>query len=187
MSIFLEDRMFCELYRCEMSVQSCIKRQENAKEKQSNWGAGRIKPGALDINCQNCEQGKKIMKDYSKTNIEDLEGPKSKEEMEKMKVCTDPDCEFKGEPQPISNFRIHKQSQKPVKICNSCMNKKISEGHKKRVKYKPGSVHILPKGAEFVNINLELTICFNQHPEVYEDLLELAKQELRTPENQALY
>jgi len=58
----MTDRMYCEMYSCKMSIDACIKRQKNAR---IGPGSGQyIKPGALDINCANCKQGKEIEKNY---------------------------------------------------------------------------------------------------------------------------
>jgi len=66
-----EDRMYCEIYRCHMSVAACIARQKNAKglkkARRAKHGISPFfaRPGASDINCQNCEQGKKIMEKHN--------------------------------------------------------------------------------------------------------------------------
>ena len=168
----MDSRMFCEIYRCEMSVTTCIQRQQNAKNHNKNWRQG-IKPGALDINCQNCKQGKEIMEKYETEELANTD----------LKICKEKNCEFKGKPQPLSSFRVHAQSQKPIKICNSCMNKKISEGHKER----KSRTEPLEKERKSRTEPLELTICFNQYPKIYEDVIALSNQKLRTPENQVLF
>jgi len=149
------DRMYCKIYSCHMSVAACITRQENARKyiESKAWGPGRIKPGALDVNCQNCKQGKKIMenqfrldedqgKDEHQGKDEPATQPAGKRPMmnEKDKgepetrVCKEKDCEFGGEPQPIGSFQIHGPSQKPLGICKVCMGKKLKKGKQEKQK-----------------------------------------------------
>jgi hypothetical protein len=145
------DRMYCEIYRCHMSVEACIKRQKNAKNtgRYSNPG---FHPGALDVNCRDCKQGREIMeknnkmsdvgcqvsggdvmaKDPRETRIEDLPGPKSKGELE-TRICSQADCEFGGDPQPIDNFRRNlRYPEKRFKKCNSCVSKRMQAGQRRR-------------------------------------------------------
>jgi hypothetical protein len=178
----LEPRMFCEIYSCHMSVKACIARQKNARQYLGShtWGQGRIKPGALDINCQNCEQGRKIMEEYSTIS---LPGPKSKEEIA-TQVCSQKDCEHGGKPQPIKNFKLHPKSRTPFKMCNSCLAKRTNAGQQRRRK-KNERQNDLATAKPSQNSSLEILL--NDLPEVLNKIVEVAEKEERTPEAQVRY
>jgi len=59
------DRMYCEIYRCHMSVEACIKRQKNAKNI-GRYSSPGFHPGALDVNCRDCKQGREVMEKFGK-------------------------------------------------------------------------------------------------------------------------
>jgi hypothetical protein len=65
-------------------------------------------------------------------SIEDLPGPKSKGELE-TRICSQADCEFGGDPQPIDNFRRNlRYPEKRFKKCNSCVSKRMQAGQRRR-------------------------------------------------------
>ncbi len=116
-----------------------------------------------------------------------------------MQICKDLECESKGQPQPLDDFGIHAPSGNRLKICTSCFGRRIKEGHARRskmVEKKPKPIVkkevkmfsentseiIIPKDDEYV-----LTLDFSGFTEVLEKIQKIAKEQLRTPENQAIY
>jgi hypothetical protein len=130
------DRFYCETYHCNMAVAACIKRQKNARkymECRGGWGAGTEKPGALDLVCRDCEQGRRIMEEQAGVRCQ-VSGDKSEGE---TRICADPDCEFAGEPQPIGRFQLHGRAKIPgtrLPICRACMARRRVAGVNKKKK-----------------------------------------------------
>ncbi len=81
--------MYCERYRCEMSVDVCLARQKKAAAghagKIVNFA---IMHGSIDPGCIHCAQGKEI---------------------QKMGGDTERKCRKCGDTKPIKQFRLNKQ------------------------------------------------------------------------------
>jgi hypothetical protein len=59
--------MYCERYKCKLNELSCLARRRNALEK---WKPGHQKPGAGDMACRDCDQGKKVFKKHNEKEVE---------------------------------------------------------------------------------------------------------------------
>lgn len=192
--------MYCEIYRCHMSVAACIARQENARKyvDSNAWGPGRVKPGALDINCQNCKQGKEIMEhqgkdEHSTSNIErPMMNEKDGGDTE-TRVCSQPDCEAGGCPQPIENFQKHFSGSR-LSVCKACMEKKRRAGKMQKQK---GNISAKQEGdlllpgtilyPELVIKSNMLETLLDGLPEVLKTIEEMAREQERTPIAQVRY
>lgn len=196
-----DNRFFCETYHCHMRIAACIARQKNAETMR---GKGRpigryFKPGAGDINCQNCKQGKGMAE--SRRQMTD-----NRKQREEMQICKDEKCESSGVPQPMDAFQIHGPSGKPLEICRKCMGRRKSEGHQKKKQERkngptkspvdkkektPGEqvAHSTGKGeqTEESENKYTLTIDFSKHQDVLERLKKVAEDECRKPKMQVLY
>ena len=126
--------MYCETYHCTMTEAACVIRQENAKSLSAAQKVNQNKPGAGDINCADCAQGKvvaaatdpAVVEFYRKemagirkkgwgrrVNTARKEtamgagGGKDSKDMKVpkgMKVCSHKECEHGGKPQPLKDF-----------------------------------------------------------------------------------
>ncbi len=105
------------------------------------------------------------------------------EEIE-TKVCKEPDCVV-GEPQPIEQFGLHSRWKTRIHTCRSCMDNKRSARQQKR-KAKPKAPDT-PAQEKPPVTNSNLTIDFSNHTDLLTELKKLAKEQLRTVENQALW
>lgn len=187
-----DNRFFCETYHCHMRIAACIARQKNAETMR---GKGRpigryFKPGAGDINCQNCKQGKGMAE--SRRQMTD-----NRKQREEMQICKDEKCESSGVPQPMDAFQIHGPSGKPLEICRKCMGRRKSEGHQKKKQERKNGPTKSPVDKKEKTEQREdrpeaerkylLIIDFAKYSEVLERLKAAANDECRTPEMQALY
>jgi len=142
-----------QCHKCEqMKVDRDTWQKEVSLANISRSGEGEQSVKVEEISCPVGEGRKKIMekqvKDERPTSnvehqtpneknpgtisIEDLPGPKSKGELE-TRVCSQADCEFGGEPQPIDNFRRNpRYPEKRFKKCNSCVSKLMQAGQRRR-------------------------------------------------------
>ncbi len=107
-----------------------------------------------------------------------------REEAAETKSCKEPDCVV-GEPQPIEQFGFHPRWKTRMGVCKSCMDNKRSARQQKR-KAKPKAPDT-PAQENPPVTNSNLTIDFSNHTGLLAELKELAKKQLRTVENQALW
>jgi len=208
-----EDRMYCEIYRCHMSVAACIARQKNARDKKSQQ---LNKPGALDINCQNCEQGRKIMEKQNQGSPPDSAAGRagSEKNTDKIEALIDLICLEESIDRKFLHSRTYsKKKLLPLRVkLAQALNK---EGLKKKeiaqkIGCAEGSVWNYMKTGkdEHPTSNAQrrtsnekirkdekiegpeknsLVIDFSKHPDVLDRIKEIAKDELREPGNQVLY
>ena len=134
-----------------------------------------------------------------------MEAPVSKT-TGKTKICSDPECPHGLDPQPVENFRKnHKSPDGHLNTCNACMSRKLRKGHlKKKARQQadadlsrppdPGAgiksreEIIQEQGPAAKPVNYQsFEIDFSQNPELLVRLKELARDELRTLENQIVY
>jgi len=160
--------------------------------------------------CVNCPERQAAFDGFVR-----LEAP-----VEKMtnatKICSDPDCPHKGEPQPNENFqRNHRMPDGRLNTCKACMGRKIRADHQKRKEKLQADV-ILQKTedprrgfksrSEVVRENEKLAalyvqdpppakpinyhsfeVDFSGHPKLIEKLKQFAEEEMRTLDNQIVY
>ena len=109
------------------------------------------------------------------------------------KVCTDPDCPHKGEPQPIEHFRRARYGR--LGVCITCMSRRQSVAQKLyrekkakgTVKEKPTPPPAMPEAPAAPSNGHTITIDFNERQDLLASLKERAAGQLRTPENQVLF
>ena len=186
------DRMYCEIYRCHMSVRACIARQKNAhrfKNGQLNW-AGASSAGAMDINCQDCEQGRKVMAAHrpEEGNMKPQEKTEKPEKPDKKwRICKEKDCEFAGEPQPIENFKVHPRfKDKRYGICSTCLARRQTEGQRARRAQNIAEAMVrISEGRGTMEGVLEKLL--EGLPEVLDNIRRAAKVQERTPVGQVRY
>ncbi len=179
------DYFLCEKYSCRMLISACIARQKNSQSRASKFTN---KPGGLDYNCRDCEQGKK--------NMEQVSVLGTKKSKPVGLVCKKPDCIHKGEIQPFDNFFKHKGTISGYEgTCKDCRRKKAKESYQKRVAIKqkkkktadktPEVNKIMKKESEFKKTVVKVD--FSNYQDIYDDLLKSAIDEFRGPEMQILF
>jgi hypothetical protein len=214
----MNETIWCVAHRCAISPEGCVTRQKNAGNGRPGTAAVGH-PGVGDFACRDCEQGRLVaaaMREEKRM----AEGTRGKRDAaappaEEMKVCADPLCEHRGEPQPIGNFARRGRGPRGVmKICRSCWTRRIWEGRRKAREEKQGRPREKghPRGAaptggrpaadapaaaapsrpEIGNRSpLErrnlMLIDFSGNDELLEKIKAIAARELRTPEMQVLY
>lgn len=198
-----------------MSVASCIARQKNARKwtRNTSWGPGRAKPGAMDINCQNCKQGKEIMENH-KSESEKVEGLEGETKPDRIDALIDTICLEEGIDRKFLHSRIYsKKKLRPLRVKLSralkekgLKNKEIAQ----KIGCAEGSLWNYMKtgrdehrtsNAQHRTSNEKikkdekiegpekntLIVDFSKHPETLERIKEIAADKLRKPENQVLY
>jgi hypothetical protein len=111
-------------------------------------------------------------------------------QQEPQKSC--PNCSM-DYPATADYFSPHaKTADGLMKICKKCQASKISEGYKKPKTERPSKLKKarfprLPIGEPKEKPRTTITIDFSHHHDIYEQLIQIAAKELRTPEMQALY
>ena len=124
------------------------------------------------------------MTDYVETSDQSVVKIQKQETVMETKICKDEKCDFKGIPQPIDDFQVHGPSGRRFDICRTCQRRKIKAGHRKRVKKSFPESTEQPKTEPG---NKRIIIDFSKHGDIYDELLEMAKEQLRSPENQILF
>lgn len=121
---------------------------------------------------------------------------------EPTRICADPRCEHKGEPQPIENFpRNTKAAGGRLNFCRSCWARRISEGRRGKSGQAAPAASRSPAQSDVPAADAGATrrspLRYESHPSLlidfsgHEDLLarinQIAAEDLRTPEMQVLY
>jgi hypothetical protein len=134
-----DDRMYCEIYSCKMSISTCVKRQQNAIDYKNGQRGGIMgKPGAFDVNCQKCEQGRKIMENQGK-------GPVVEEKPDEIEALIDLIClEEKFDRKKLHDKEMSPKRLRPIRVklaqalhANGLINREVAA----KIGCPVGSVH----------------------------------------------
>jgi hypothetical protein len=101
------------------------------------------------------------------------------------KICPGKNCTHAGVLQPIDQFQT-KISKNVYETCNTCRSIENKSSNKSQ-KQKGEILTDEPEEKIEKNSIKEITVNFTDHPEIYKELLELAEEKLRKPENQVLW
>jgi hypothetical protein len=158
--------MYCERMHATISVKTCLARQKARPRSALYYG------GPLE--CRDCEQGK--LAATGQLNDEDVEklkaaAPAAAEKDEGKGKVTERSCELEGCDRPAKSHGY----------CSVGHRREAVDRKKKAKKPKPKEP---PKKAKQ---DPKLTIDFSEHQELLEVLKGAAEDEVRTPEQQAIY
>lgn len=207
-----DDLMYCEIYSCKMSISTCVKRQQNAIDYKNGMRGGIVgKPGALDVNCQNCSQGALIMEQHKSREI------KSPAEILLKEICTASNININMLTDPsadktkLKRLRIHlSQALADKKVNHSDIAKLINVPRgslwiyltpdkykkEKKVKKEPEKkvmeIFPSPEGppgstCAFSDKETILKIDFTNHMDTLREIEKASKRLMRDPDKQVLF
>ena len=186
--------MECKKYHATIPESTCIARQKRAATK---WEPG-VK-GEADPGCKDCEQGRKVMEEQAQVEVggrdehrtSNVQHRTSNEENKKTRTCKK--CGHVG---PLDDFTRNKTSKYGrTHECRKCNAKRSAINEQKRLKKREAEITtkiIKKRIGEKQPWALKpedkiLQIDFGDYPELYDTIIKIAQNKIRSPEGQCLY
>jgi len=110
------------------------------------------------------------------------------------KICSNSECPFKGIPQSLDDYDNQASTRDGKSSnCKTC-RRRIQAQYRKRKKSNKSPAQKTAPEKRTVDVKMSekpddkiIRLDFSRHDDIYDDLLKMADEQLRTPENQAMF